>query len=293
MKNLKDLTYGFVGLGLMGGSIAKAIRANILDIAESSGKIFAYDKNEASLKKALENNIVDKVFIEGEQNKMLGDCDIVFICLYPHATLKFIQENNGHFKKDCIITDISGVKTFLYESLKDFDFHGADFIFGHPMAGNEKEGYINSSDEVFVNRNYILMTSEKNKKENIELLKELIMSLGFGRIIETDCKTHDHKIAFTSQLCHVIACSLVDSAEDERITEFGGGSYEDLTRIALINAPLWTELFLSNKEELLLHLEEFEKSLGKIKSCIQKSDAEGLEDVLQNVRTKRISMSRI
>ena len=132
-----------------------------------------------------------------------------------------------------------------------------------------------------------------DKIENLELFKQLVSLMGFTRIVETDAFVHDHKIAFTSQLCHVIASALVDSAEDSKITAFGGGSFEDLTRIAMINAPLWTELFLANKKELLAHISSFESSLSKLKNFIQNGDAASLEKTLTEVREKRISMGRI
>ena len=116
--------------------------------------------------------------------------------------------------------------------------------------------------------------------------------MGFNRIVETDEKIHDHKIAFTSQLCHVIASALVDSAEDNQITAFGGGSFEDLTRIALINAPLWTELFLANKKELLGHIEKFSESLQTLKQFIENNESEKIKAYLENVRQRRMSMGR-
>lgn len=128
------------------------------------------------------------------------------------------------------------------------------------------------------------------KEENIKILKSIIYKIGFTNIITTDYKTHDHKIAFTSQLCHIIASALVESAEDTEITQFGGGSFEDLTRIAMINAPLWTELFLANKTELLSHIESFEKSLNKIKLQIENSEEKKLQENLELVRSKRILM---
>ena len=137
------------------------------------------------------------------------------------------------------------------------------------------------------------MPLKESKKENIDLFKSLVTEIGFSRIVETDGRVHDHKIAFTSQLCHVLASCLVDSAENSDVTQFGGGSFEDLTRIAMINAPLWTELFLANKNELLSHIESFENSLTTLKNFIKKDDAPGCESYLENVRTKRLEMSRI
>ena len=134
------------------------------------------------------------------------------------------------------------------------------------------------------------MPYENTKPKNIDVLKSIIYKIGFTNIITTDYKTHDHKIAFTSQLCHIIASALVESAEDTEITQFGGGSFEDLTRIAMINATLWTELFLANKNELLTHIESFEKSLDKLKKQIQDEKIKNLQENLELVRSKRILM---
>ncbi len=290
MNNLQDVVYGIVGLGIMGGSVAKAIRANVLDMPEARGKIFACDALGATLDAAVRDGVIDKGFAPSDAGAMLSECDIVYICLYPHATLEFIKTHRNDFKSASIVTDISGVKTFLADGLADFSRNDVDCIFGHPMAGGEKEGYVNSNGAYFKGRNYILMLRPSNKVENVELIKSLIAAMGFTRIVETDCKTHDRKIAFTSQLCHVIASALVKSAEDETITEFGGGSFEDLTRIAMINAPLWTELFLANKDELLSHIAAFETQLTLIKKTVAENDAASLEAYLEDVRTRRINM---
>ena len=307
MKELKDMTFGFVGLGLMGGSIAKGIKDKVFKANyslgkngfenDSNGKIYAMDKNINSLNQALEDKIIDKAFTPDQTNEMLNSCDFVYICLYPKATLNFLIEHKDSFKPGSVVTDISGVKTLIAENIfageKSIIRSDVDFILGHPMAGNEKEGYSGSNQCIFEGRNYILMPQSTNKSETISLMKELVTKLGIKRIIETDYITHDHKIAFTSQLCHVIASALVDSAEDNKITAFGGGSYEDLTRIALINAPLWTELFLSNKKELLAMITTFESSLSNIKKAIENEDQDGLQKILTGVRTKRAEMQKI
>ena len=290
MNNLQDAVYGIVGLGIMGGSIAKAIRANVLDMPEARGKIFACDSLPATLDAAVRDGVIDKGFAPSDAGAMLSECDIVYICLYPHATLEFIKTHRNDFKSASIVTDISGVKTFLADGLADFSRNDVDCIFGHPMAGGEKEGYVNSNGAYFKGRNYILMLRPSNKVENVKLIKSLIAAMGFTRIVETDCKTHDRKISFTSQLCHVIASALVKSAENETITEFGGGSFEDLTRIAMINAPLWTELFLANKDELLSHIAAFEKQLAFMKKAVAENDAASLEAYLADVRTRRMNM---
>lgn len=293
MKKLKDMTYGIVGLGIMGGSFAKSIRDNILCQANATGKILACNRSSASLQQALNEGVIDEGFNADEVCKMIPECDFLIICLYPHATLDFLRTNRQFFKTGAIVTDISGVKGIFENTLPELLRPDTDFIIGHPMAGGEKEGYVNSSAKFFINHNYILLPQPFNKPENLEIMKSLITEMGFTRITETDCDTHDYKIGFTSQLCHVIASALVESAEDEQITAFGGGSFEDLTRIAMINAPLWTELFISNKEKLVQHINNFEKQLNDFKNLIQTENAEDLKSKLEDTREKRIKMGSI
>jgi prephenate dehydrogenase len=291
MRNFSNLTYGFAGLGLMGGSLAKAIRAKILNSADAKGKILALDSNVAALASAVERGVVDETFAPAAAAAMLKRCDIIFVCLYPAKTIEFLKKHHSDFKSGAIVSDISGVKTSIMLSLSDILREDIDFICGHPMAGSEKEGFYHSSEYIFEGRNYILTLHPSNKPENVAFFKRLAGMLGFSRITETNYTQHDHKIAFTSQLCHVIASALVESAEDAEITAFGGGSFEDLTRIAMINAPLWTELFLANRSELLAHIDAFELALKKITDFIRRGDSDGLCRELEAVRLKRIAMS--
>ena len=293
MRNLKDLTYGIVGLGIMGGSIAKAIRENILCQSGSTGKIYVCNRSTSCLTQALNEGVADKAFTSNEYEKMLPECDFVYVCLYPHATIDFLEQNKKFFKSGAIVTDISGVKGIFEKSLPEILRPDVDFIIGHPMAGDEKEGYVNSTAKMFINHNYILCPLPENKAENLEIMRNFISEIGFTRITETTCDIHDYKIGFTSQLCHVIACSLVDSAKDEQITAFGGGSFEDLTRIAMINAPLWTELFISNKEKLVGHIENFENQINKFKNAIKNEDKDSLMKLMEESREKRIKMGSI
>ncbi len=290
---LKDLTYGIVGLGIMGGSFAKSIRQNILSQSDSTGKILGCNRSTSSITMALSEGVIDKGFPSTDVDQMLPDCDVVFICLYPHATLDFLKDHKDKFKSGAIITDISGVKGIFEKSLPQLLRPDTDFVIGHPMAGGEKEGYAASNAKFFVNHNYILIPQDFNKPENLETMRTLISAMGFSRITETSCQNHDYKIGFTSQLCHVIASALVASADDEEITAFGGGSFEDLTRIAMINAPLWTELFISNKDLLCNHIENFQKQLDLMKNFIQSENSEELKNMLDDVRTKRIKMGSI
>ncbi|WP_407429395.1 prephenate dehydrogenase [Treponema sp.] len=290
---LKNATYGIVGLGIMGGSFAKSIRQNILSQSGAAGKILVCNRSTACLSQALSEGVADQTFTSDCVAQMLPLCDVVFICLYPHATLDFIKEHRNNFKSGSIITDISGVKGIFEKSMPALLREDVDFIIGHPMAGGEKEGYSNSDARFFVNHNYILCPSSFNKAENLDFMRNLVAEMGFTRITETTCDIHDWKIGFTSQLCHVIASALVESAEDPEITAFGGGSFEDLTRIAMINAPLWTELFISNKEKLVSHIENFEKQLERFKKYITEEDSESLKEMLAHTREQRLKMGSI
>ena len=286
---MNNLNFGIVGLGIMGGSIARSLRENILNDKSSSGKIYAFDINQTSLDLAKKENIIDQGFSKDDVKNMLQLCDVVFICLYPTKTIEFLKANKENFKTGSVITDISGVKS-IYDNMEDVFPTNADFVLGHPMAGGEKEGFANSNGNYFINHNYIIIPQERNKPESIKLMENLVTAMKFSRITKTDCKTHDEKIGFTSQLCHVVASAMVESAEDPSITSFGGGSFEDLTRIAMINAPLWTELFLSNKVALLKHIKTFISKMQEFETLIQNEDAQQLEDLLKDVRKKRIEM---
>ena len=298
------MIFGIVGLGIMGGSVAKAIRSNIIEnagsqgsaISDPDGKIFALDKNKESLSAALASKIIDRAFSPEQTKEMLAQADMIFVCLYPAATLDFFREHKNDFKDGAIITDISGVKHDLAAALERQEIRpsNAHLILGHPMAGGEKEGFAASKGEYFLNHNYILIKPKNGYDDEaaVEVFRKIIRGMGFTRITEVDADTHDNKIGFTSQLCHVVASAMVESAGDPEITSFGGGSFEDLTRIAMINAPLWTELFLANREKLVAHIENFEAQLDNLKKLIETQDAVGLKSLLQDVRTKRIQMQK-
>ena len=284
------MIFAIVGLGIMGGSIAKAIRSS----ADTNDKIYALDKNNESLYAALTSGIIDKAFTPSETDKMLSEADMLFVCLYPAATLEFLKQHKNDYKDGAIITDISGVKHELSVSMEAIRPANAHLILGHPMAGGEKEGFAASKGEYFLNHNYILIKPKEGYEDEaaVKKLRTIITKMGFTRITEVDADTHDNKIGFTSQLCHVVASAMVESAGDPEITSFGGGSFEDLTRIAMINAPLWTELFLANREKLVAHIETFEAQLDNLKKLIESQDANGLQSLLADVRQKRIQMQK-
>lgn len=283
--NLENKNVTVIGLGMMGGAIAEALRA------QNPAHISAYDINQEILEEALKDNVIDYgTTREEDLRKVLEDSDLVYICLYPVAATEFVNSNMPYFKSGATITDIIGIKSPTIAAIEPNLREDINYIPGHPMAGSEKEGYGSAGAEIFDNRNYVLVPLESNDREAINNLKEVISAMGFSNIVETTAIEHDKKIAFTSQLCHIIASALVDSEDDLTITDYEGGSFGDLTRIAMINAPMWTEIFIENKDLLLKEIDEFEESMKKLKALIESSDSEGLEDTLKDVRRKRVAM---
>jgi prephenate dehydrogenase len=286
MKKLEECIVGIVGLGLMGGAVAKALRGNCGVTRE---RLFACDMDGEVLRAAKDEGLICEGWKPDRVAEMLGRCDLVFICLNPSAVIRFLQEHSGSFKSGSIVTDIAGTKTSIAAAMEKLR-EDVEFIPGHPMAGAEKGGFANCHLCNFNGKNYIITPLARNRHENILFLKKLISLMGFGRITEVTPAEHDGKIAFTSQLCHVIAASLVDCESDMAITRFGGGSFEDLTRIAMLNAPMWTEIFMENRDALLGRINQFENSLDELKALINGANAGDLEKRLTLIRDRRLSM---
>ena len=287
MRPLGECTIGIVGLGLMGGAIALALR-NKCGVQQSS--LLACDKDGETLAAAHKSGLIAQGFKAGGAGEMLKACDLVFLCLNPSSIIRFLERWEGSFKPDCLVTDIAGTKGSIAQAAQKFR-QDVDFIPGHPMAGAEKGGYANAALCNFGGKNYILTPLARNRRENLSFLEDVIRKMGFGRITEVTPDEHDRKIAFTSQLCHVIASALIDCEADTAITRFGGGSFEDLTRIAMLNAPMWTEIFIENRGALLERIEQFERSLDALKELITGARAAELEKMLARVRDRRTAMN--
>jgi prephenate dehydrogenase len=289
MKPFEECTVGIAGLGLMGGALAMALRPL------GPRRLLACDINGEVLAAAKETGLIDEGWRTGEggvsPRDMLGQCGLVFLCLNPSTLIRFMETHMAAFRPGTLITDIAGVKSgivrYLEKNLRD----DLDFIPGHPMAGAENGGFANAKFCNFRGKNYILTPLKRNRPENLDFIRGLIYRMGFGRITETAAAEHDRNIAFTSQLCHVIAAALIDCEADVEITRFGGGSFEDLTRIAKLNVPMWTELFVTNRAELLRRIKQFEESLDALKTLIAPETEKALAEKLARVRDRRARMT--
>ena len=269
-----------VGLGVIGGSYAMALKEAGYE------EVYGIDNNLDTLKKAEKLNIIKKGYLNPKE--ILKEIDLIIISLYPRLVKNFVLENKEYLKHGAIITDATGIKEHFIDDILNILPKGVDFIFGHPMAGREKKGIDFASKEVFKGANYLITVTSSNKEENINLVEQLALNIGFKRVRRISPDYHDKMISFTSQLPHAIAVALINSDEEGRDTgSFIGDSYRDLTRIANINEDLWSELFLGNKENLLESIESFLVEINNIKNCLVDEDQEKLKQLFVKSTKRR------
>lgn len=278
MKLNKDMKILIVGLGLIGGSYAEALSKKGYEVGAIDQKQEAID---FALRKgyiASGNTSVDKDYV--------GKFDIVVFALYPHAFVEWIEKYQNCLKSGAIVTDVTGVKGGVVCDVQNALRKDVEFIAAHPMAGRECSGVENAKAEIFEGANYIVVPTEKNTQEAIELCKDLGRELGFKHISELSVKQHDETVGFLSHLTHCIAVSLMVCKESGHLADYTGDSFRDLTRIAKINDEMWSELFLLNKDEIVEQMNLFEQHFGKLKECIQNDDREGIREMMR-LSTKR------
>lgn len=270
---------GIVGLGLIGGTYAKSLRPYSYDI-------IGIDIDPDVIQYALDHDIIDQGSTTAKD--LLPLCDVVFLCLYPSATADFVKKHINHFKRDAIISDVVGVKRYLIDQLEMYRDDDVEFVFTHPIAGREKIGIKHSDKAIFQDANFVITPTEFNTEEAMNLIEILARQMGFKNVSRLSDVAHDDIIAYTSQLTHAIAISLVNSDNDKYDTGlFIGDSYKDLTRIAMINDSLWAELFLKNKDFLKRRIQAFEDQLDLLKDALANNDIETIKKLMQQSTAKR------
>ncbi len=279
MKLIKKVNILIVGLGLLGGSYAKGLK-------KLGFTVNAITKEQSSIDYALENGIIDCGTTEIDV-KLIGEADLVVFALYPHIFIEWIEKNQQYFKSGAILTDVTGVKGCIVDKIQGMLRPDVEFIAAHPMAGKEVSGVENSDDGIFKEANYIVVPTEKNSEEAIELCKNLGEILGFKQVAVLSVEEHDRMIAFLSQLTHCIAVSLMCCNNTEGLEKYTGDSFRDLTRIARINDEMWSELFLNNKEVLLSEMERFKASFDELYEKIKTDDREGMREMMRTSTTRR------
>ncbi len=278
MKLDKDTVFLIVGLGLMGGSYAKAL-------TKAGYTVNAITLEQESIDYAIENKIINKGTTKIDE-ELIESADIIVFALYPHVFTEWIATNQRFLKPGALITDVTGVKSGLVEQIQSVLRDDVEFIAAHPMAGREVYGVQNSDEKIFKNANYIVVPTDKNSKVAIEICKELGNVLGFSQISCLTPDKHDEMIAFLSQLTHCIAICLMTSNRDDNLALYTGDSFRDLTRIANINENMWSELFLLNKDKLVQMMELFRNDFDLLMEYIKNEDVESIKEMMR-VSTQR------
>ena len=240
MKKLQDTVVAIVGLGLIGGSYAKALKS------QKVKRIIGMDRNHIVSLMALDEGYVTE--LADEDPERLREADVIICCMYPGAFVPFVRDHVKYFKKDVLLTDVMGIKGSIPDQVDALLGPEMDFVPTHPMAGREGKGYSQSTSQIFQGANFILIHREGNRPEHREWLRNMAYELGCARVVELTVEEHDSIIAYTSDLPHVMAVSLINSDSMQENTKyFVAGSFRDATRVADINAKLWSDLFLLNK----------------------------------------------
>ena len=270
-----------VGLGLMGGSYARALKRLGFHVA-------ALDRDREAIAYALEEHIIHEGSAE-EDGDLIRKADAIIFALYPGIFPDWVREHQHLFRSGVKITDVTGVKSCIVYRIQELLREDVEFIAAHPMAGRELSGVQNSDDRIFRDANYIIVPTEKNTAEGIEWCGMLGRLLGCGRISVLSPEEHDEMIGFVSQLTHCIAVSLMTCSDNTHLADYTGDSFRDLTRIARINDRMWSELFMMNRGPLLRQMDLFLHELQGFRDMLEKGDTEGMRAKMR-LSTERRAM---
>lgn len=264
-----------VGLGLMGGSFAKAVRAY------TDCKVYGWNRTQAVAQAAVQEGVLDGI----ADDAILGQAGLVVISLYPQAAIDWLKAHIEKLKHGCLVVDFVGVKQCIVDALTPLaQKHGVHFVGGHPMAGREFSGFAYAQEDLFRDASMILVQTESSPLWAVDAVEGFFSQLGFGRVVRCSAEQHDHMIAFTSQLCHVVSSAYIKSPEALKHNGYSAGSYKDLTRVAKLNEDMWTELFLLNQQPLVQEIDEIIKHLTEYRDSIAAGDAERLRTLLRDGR---------
>lgn len=279
MKLTKDTNILIVGLGVIGGGYARAL-------TKQGFRIRCITKEQKDIDYALSRGMIESGTTEVDPT-LIGDSDLIIFALYPQVFVDWLQSYQHLFRPGTLITDVTGVKRSIVQTVQSLLREDVEFIAAHPMAGRERSGVEYSDDSVFQGANFIITPTEKNTPEAIALCYELGHLLGFARITELTPQKHDEMIAFLSQLTHCIAVTLMTCNDSPSLEEYTGDSFRDLTRIAKINDEMWSELFLLNRDELLRQMDCFAAEFSRFRYMLAMGDREGMREAMRLSTARR------
>ena len=253
-----------VGLGLIGGSLCKTIKKR------TPYTVLGIDTDLDTVQQALNSRAIDRAI--GPQE--LSQADLTFLCLYPAQTVEFVRQNAGFFRKESIVADTCGVKQPVVSR------HGVLFVGAHPMAGREYSGFAHATGTLFDHASFLIAKTPRTNAEAVYRLACFARTIGFQEVVFTTPQRHDQIIAFTSQLAHVVSNAYMKSPTAQYERGFTGGSFQDLTRVAMLNDQMWSELFLCNKEPLLAEIDTLLLHLNQVRAALAAENRSLLRQLL-------------
>ncbi|HWQ99198.1 MAG TPA: prephenate dehydrogenase [Clostridia bacterium] len=274
------MNVGIVGLGLIGGSMAKSIKVR------TAHTVWGIDLDAETMTLARLSGAIDGALTA----ENLPMCDLVLVAIRPAAAVRWVSDNAQYFSKNAILVDLCGVKRNVCAQLAPIaKAHGFAYIGGHPMAGRERGGFVHSSEELYTGASMILTPDQSTDMRMLETLKSFFTDVGFAGLTFSTPEEHDRIIAYTSQLAHLVSSAYIKSPEAQRRRGFSAGSFRDMTRVAHLDEAMWTELFLDDADYLTEQLEILIDHLNEYREALSAQDAEKLQALLKDGREKKAS----
>lgn len=268
------MVIGAVGLGLIGGSVAKAYKAE-------GHRVLAFDTDDIILEYSMMSGVTDEKLTEQNIEK----CDVVFISVYPGDAVRYLEKMSPYIKEHTFVIDCCGTKRNVCKAGFELaEKYGYTFVGGHPMAGTHNSGFKFSREDMFKGAPMVIVPPVYDDMELLDKIKHLLLPLGFKTISVTTAEKHDEMIAFTSQMAHIVSNAYVKSPEARKHKGFSAGSYKDLTRVAWLNPNMWTELFMENSDNLLAELDGMIERLCQYRNAIKDNNSDELRRLLDEGR---------
>ena len=269
---------GIVGLGLIGGSMAKSIKTR------TAHTVYGIDLDHETMTMARMCGAIDAPLTE----QTLPQCDLVLVAIRPGAAVEWVRQNAARISKSAILVDLCGVKRMVVKAITPMaEANGFAYIGGHPMAGRERGGFTAATDDLYVGASMILTPDKRTDMQLLETLKAFVLDIGFAGLTFSDPAEHDRIIAFTSQLAHITSSAYVKSPEAQKRRGFSAGSFQDMTRVARLDEDMWTERFLDDADYLTGELEVLIQHLTEYLDALKAGDADTLRKLLREGREKK------
>lgn len=274
------MNIAIVGLGLIGGSMAKSIKHR------TAHTVWGIDLDQETMMMARMCGAIDSALTDDN----LPECDLILIAIRPAAAVNWVAQHAAVISKKAIVVDLCGVKRSVVSAISPIaEAHGFAYIGGHPMAGKERGGFTSASDDLYEGASMILTPDKRTDMQLLETLKAFFLDLGFAGLTFSDPEEHDRIIAYTSQLAHITSSAYIKSPEAQRRRGFSAGSFKDMTRVARLDEDMWTELFLADADFLTGELDTLIHHLTEYRAALETRDADTLRALLKDGREKKAS----